>query len=82
MTPSCSPTSSTASPTPLYPRFINEKERCSVFIIKCTNCGREQYWSDGVTVGQGTVIEVADRAVYCECGAVVEEENGELFNLL
>ncbi|MFD1674949.1 hypothetical protein [Alicyclobacillus fodiniaquatilis] len=49
-----------------------------MFIIKCTNCGREQYWGEDVSVGQGTVIEVADKAVYCTCGAGVEEENGIL----
>lgn len=31
---------------------------------------------DGLTVGQGTVIEVADMAVYCEC-VIGIEENGE-----
>lgn len=49
-----------------------------MFVIKCENCGREQYWGEGVTIGQGTVIEVADRAVFCECGNGVEEEDGEL----
>ncbi|MDP9728981.1 MULTISPECIES: hypothetical protein [Alicyclobacillus] len=49
-----------------------------MFIIRCENCGAEQRWGDGVTLGQGTVIEVADKAVYCECGAGVEEENGKL----
>ncbi len=28
--------------------------------------------------GSGTVIEVADKAVLCECGAGVEEEKGTL----
>lgn len=49
-----------------------------MFIVKCENCGREQHWGEGVTVGQETVIEVADRAVFCECGAGVEEKNGTL----
>ena len=47
-----------------------------MFIVKCENCGREQHWGEGVTVGQGTVIEVADKAVFCECGAGVEEMTG------
>ncbi|MFX4300905.1 hypothetical protein ACOJUR_01275 [Alicyclobacillus tolerans] len=46
-----------------------------MFIIRCENCGAEQRWGDGVTVGQVTLIEVADKAVFCECGATVEEEN-------
>lgn len=46
-----------------------------MFIITCENCGREQRWGEGVTVGQGTVIEVADRAVFCECGRGVEEDS-------
>lgn len=49
-----------------------------MFIIRCENCGAEQRWGEGLIVGQGTVIEVANRAVFCECGAAVEEENGEL----
>lgn len=49
-----------------------------MFIIRCENCGAEQHWGEGVTIGQGTVIEVADRAVYCECGAEWEEDGGTL----
>ncbi|WP_179123075.1 hypothetical protein [Ferroacidibacillus organovorans] len=51
-----------------------------MFIIKCQKCGAEQRWGEGMMLGQGTVIEVADRAVFCECEAGVEEENGELKN--
>lgn len=49
-----------------------------MFIIKCQECGAEQRRGEGIMLGQGTVIEVADRAVICECGAGVEEENGDL----
>ncbi|MFB5191714.1 hypothetical protein [Alicyclobacillus fastidiosus] len=49
-----------------------------MFVIRCENCGAEQRWSEGVTLGQDTVIEVAERAVYCECGNGVEEKAGKL----
>ncbi|GMA66073.1 hypothetical protein [Alicyclobacillus fastidiosus] len=39
-----------------------------MFIIKCVSFGKEQHWDEGVTLGVGTVIEVANRAVYYECG--------------
>lgn len=52
-----------------------------MFIITCKRCGREQHWGEGVIAGQGTVIEVANRAIYCECGSGVEEEHGELHGI-
>ena len=52
-----------------------------MFIIKCSQCGQEQNWCDGVTLGENTVIEVADKAVYCECGSAVEEIKGTLVPL-
>lgn len=52
-----------------------------MFIIRCKNCGAEQHWGAGVTFGQGTVIEMADRAVFCKCGNGVEETNGVVNNV-
>lgn len=46
-----------------------------MFIVKCTNCGREQQWTTGVEVGKAA-IQVAGFSVYCRCGTVVTEEEG------
>lgn len=44
-----------------------------MFIVKCTNCGREQEWKSGIDVTTAS-IQVAGFTVYCDCGAVVTEE--------
>jgi hypothetical protein len=44
-----------------------------MFIVKCTNCGREQKWATGVNVGEAA-IQVAGFSVFCSCGTIVTEE--------
>lgn len=49
-----------------------------MFMIYCETCGRQQHWAADVTPGADTLIEVANHAVHCICGAGVEEDNGRL----
>lgn len=65
-----------------YPLVIKPRERWSNVhhSVRKMRCGAKL--GQGVTVGQGTVIEVADRAVFCGCGAGVEEVKGEMIVLL
>lgn len=46
-----------------------------MFVVKCTNCGREQQWTTGVDVGTAD-IQLAGFTVYCVCGHVVTAEEG------
>ena len=45
-----------------------------MFIIKCTDCGREQEWKAGVDVSTAE-IQVARFSVFCSCGSIVTEEH-------
>jgi hypothetical protein len=48
-----------------------------MFIVKCTNCGREQEWKAQVNVGTAE-IQVAGFGVICSCESIVAEDHDVL----
>jgi phage terminase large subunit GpA-like protein len=51
-----------------------------MFIVKCTNCGREQEMKTGSVVGMSGEhdIEIAGTSIFCSCGHVIVEDQGVL----
>ncbi|MCL6633111.1 MAG: hypothetical protein K6T63_10820 [Alicyclobacillus herbarius] len=51
-----------------------------MFIVKCTNCGREQEMRTGIVVGKAGEheIEIVGTSIFCSCGSVLFEDDGVL----
>lgn len=47
----------------------------TLFVIRCTKCGREQEWKTGSQVGRMD-IEMSGSVVICACGHGVAEDAG------